>query len=58
VLICRDASAARRQASRNWTFCALRTMHLHVRLVETESAIWTAPTSGGRLHAMQPSFVC
>jgi hypothetical protein len=35
----RDASAARRQASRNWTFCALRTMHLHARLIGTESAL-------------------
>ena len=28
-----------------------------LELVHTYSAIWTAPTSGGRLHAMQQGFV-
>jgi hypothetical protein len=31
--------SARRQASRKWMFCALSTMYLRERLVETESAL-------------------
>jgi hypothetical protein len=40
---CRDPSATRRQASRNWMFRALHTMRLRERLMETESALGVTP---------------
>ena len=52
---CRDASAARRQASRNWTFCALRTMHLHAPLVETmKMSVSPGDRPAGRALAASP----